>query len=342
MLAPLEANSLFGLLRLFVDQGNSAILVTHKLREVRERTDEVTVLRSGRLVGSGPVEEMDSERMLGLMVGGRKAVSLTGEETPTQPARSPGQHSDIAPSVLEIRGLSVAGRRPLRGIDMSVRGGEVLGVAGVDGSGQTELAEAIMGLRAVRSGSILMDGREIRSLSTSARMERGIAWIPEDRRREGLVLSFSVAENLLLGRQRQKRFGGGRMLKPRWIEEIGRSTIERFRIKASEPGAAVESLSGGHQQKVVVARALSGEPRLLVALQPTRGLDVESTQFVIREIRSQARHGVGVLYFSLDLDELLEVSDRIAVMFNGQVVGVLPRSEADSERIGRLMMSGSA
>jgi simple sugar transport system ATP-binding protein len=208
----------------------------------------------------------------------------------------------------------------------------------VDGSGQRELAEAIVGLRPIRTGRILVDGVDVAGWNAARRMAQGIAYIPEDRQREGLILDFSVAENLLLGRQRRPRFGGGRLLDLATVAARGDEAIRSFRVRAPNSEAPVLTLSGGNQQKVLVARALAGSPRLLVAMQPTRGLDVGSTQFVYQAIRDACRSGMAAVVFSLDLDEILDLSDVVAVMYDGAIVGALPRRLATVDRIGRLMV----
>lgn len=335
MLAAQEADALFALMHAYVDGGNTALLITHKLKEVADHADYVTVLRAGREVGSGAAEEIDSDTMLALIIGKREATDLTLSERDQTP-------SPAARPILEVRGLSCHGRGSmLREVSLTVHAGEIVGVAGVDGSGQRELAESIVGLRPSRSESLRLDGKEISGFSAAGRLSRGLAFIPEDRQREGLILDFNIAENLLLGRQRDRRFGGGTPLRPLWIQEIGRQAIQNFRIAATSERSPARGLSGGNQQKLLVARALQGTPRLLVAMQPTRGLDVEASSATFREIRARTAQGMGVLLFSLDLDELIASSDRIAVMYNGRIAGIIQRAEATPEAIGRMMMSGS-
>jgi simple sugar transport system ATP-binding protein len=253
-------------------------------------------------------------------------------------------HLSSNPPTLEVRGvraLNDRGALAVQSVSLDVRPGEVVGVAGVDGSGQTELAEAIVGLRHIAGGGVWLDGEEITRLSAAARMKRGMAYVPEDRQRDGLVLDFSIAENMILGRQREPTCCGGRTLDLRCMAVKGEMAVREHRIRAGGGDVIARTLSGGNQQKVVLARALDGQPRLLVAMQPTRGLDVEATRFVYDTLRKALLGGMGILLFSLDLDELFEISTRIAVMYNGTLAGIVPRREATPDGIGKLMVSGS-
>jgi simple sugar transport system ATP-binding protein len=302
-------------------------------------------------VGDRVTAETNPDELLALMIGQRSAapgvLSELGVETPAEgprPAylvgRGAGPGAAAMPT-LEVREASVANRRgalAVRGVSLEVMPGEVLGVAGVDGSGQRELAEAIVGLRPLRTGSVRLDGKEIGHSSVGARLRAGITFVPEDRHREGLVLDFSLAENLLLGRERERRFGGGPVLDLGNIDAFGNATVRASRVKAPSATVPARSLSGGNQQKVVIARALQGDPRLLVAMQPTRGLDVEATRFVYEQFREARAKGLGILLFSLDLDEVFAISDRIAVMFDGRLMGIVNRAEATTERIGQMMV----
>ncbi len=370
-LAPLEADALFALLHRLAESGTTIIFITHKLREVMAHASRVTVLRGGRSVGERSITETDPDELLALMIGRRAAspsalTALGAAEKREESTGSMGQWvngsmaeqgepvpaylagsrpiSDAAMPTLEVRGVSVAGTRgaaAIRQISLSVMPGEVLGIAGVDGSGQRELAEAIVGLRPLQSGSILLDGEEIGSLSVGRRLRRGVTFIPEDRQREGLILDFAVAENLLLGRQRRREFGGGSVLDLPRIEAEGEELVRASRVKAPGAMAAARGLSGGNQQKVVNARALRGSPRLLVAMQPTRGLDVDAARFVYEQFRFAQDAGLAILLFSLDLDEVFAISNRIGAMFNGDLMGVVPRAQASMEGIGQMMVGGS-
>jgi simple sugar transport system ATP-binding protein len=279
------------------------------------------------------------------MLGQRLAISSPQSAVRDQPydARLATHDSRLAVPTLEVRGLSVLNDRrapAAREVTLSVAPGEIVGVAGVDGSGQRELAEALVGLRPLAAGSVHLDGADISRASVAARLAKGLAYVPEDRQREGLIMDFSVAENLLLGRQRDRRFGGGTLLSLREAERAGEAAIQEYRIRAPGAGVLARSLSGGNQQKVLLARALGGAPRALIAMQPTRGLDVEATRLVYKTFRDAQAKGLAILLFSLDLDEIFELSDRIAVLYNGALAGIVPRAEATPEEIGRRMVGG--
>jgi simple sugar transport system ATP-binding protein len=227
----------------------------------------------------------------------------------------------------------------VQGVRLEVGMGEIVGVAGVDGSGQRELAEALVGLRRLETGRLFLAGIELTRLSARQRQRAGLAYIPEDRQRAGLILDFTVAENYLLGHEQDPAWGGGVTLNAPTLLARAAGMIQRYGVRAPYHGEAqpARTLSGGNQQKVVIARAVDSGPRLLVACQPTRGLDVEAARFVYRTLRQARERGLGVLLFSLDLDEIFELSDRIAVLFNGRLAGALSRAQATPERVGALM-----
>jgi general nucleoside transport system ATP-binding protein len=353
-LAPQEAAALFGILHGLADSGTTVIFITHKLSEVMAHSSRVTVLRGGRSVGERATADTYPEELLAMMIGQRAAgpgVPLQGDilADETQPSSTEVplppyavKPSDLPPvPTLEVRGITVLNDRrapAVRSISLDVFPGEILGVAGVDGSGQRQLAEAIVGLRSLQSGSVILDGHEVSRLSVAARQRSGIAYIPEDRHREGLVLDFTIAENVLLGRERDHRFGGGSVLEIPRIAQVGDLAVHDHRIRAAGGNVLARTLSGGNQQKVVIARALLGQPRLLVAMQPTRGLDVEAARFVYEAIRTAQQNGLAILLFSLDLDEIMELSGRIAVMYNGELAGVVDRDSATVDNVGRLMV----
>jgi general nucleoside transport system ATP-binding protein len=341
-LAPQESDRLFTVVRALVENGTTVLLITHKLREVMAHAESVTVMRTGRSIARRKTSETDADELLRLMIGSRDAALVPPGEREGRPLPI---HRPESKPVLELRGLTVRGRgtKPaVQDLTLCIRSREIVGLAGFDGAGQREVAEAIAGLRPVRSGTILLEGRDITGHSTARRLSHGLAYIPEDRQRDGLIADFTIAENLLLGSQRSPLGGGGRFLNPSWMEEIGRETIRSAKILAAAPDVKVGTLSGGNQQKILLARALRNQPRLLVAVQPTRGLDVQSTLAVHDQIREAAARGAGILYISLDLEELLEVSDRIAVMFNGTLAGVVERAEASVDSMGRMMLGGTA
>jgi simple sugar transport system ATP-binding protein len=334
-LAPAEADRLFAVVQGIVASGASVLFITHKLREVLEHSDHVTILRGGATTGDRVTSETSADELVSLMLGpDRSAI---------RPAEGPREGPRQAEVALQVNGLTVRGRggRPaVHYADLSVRAGEVLGVAGVDGSGQRELAEAIIGLRPAISGSVTLCGDDVTGRSVAFRAAAGLAYVPEDRHREGLILDFDLSENLLLGRHRDASAGGGRFLQRRRVLADAERLLTEAGVASAGPAALASSLSGGNQQKVVVARALARQPRALVAMQPTRGLDVGASAAVYDAIRARTAAGMGVLLFSLDLDELREVSDRIAVMYNGRIAGVMDRDEAGVDRLGKLMTEG--
>ena len=366
-LAPPETEALFALLHTLVAQGVTVVFVTHKLREVMAHSDRITVLRAGKVTGERVTSETYPEELLGLMLTEKSTspgVDLTdsadilaessarlpeAEARPAiTPARIPSEPRTLptqAIPTVEVRSLSVTGDRGallVHDVSFTVMPGEVVGVAGVDGSGQRELAQAIVGLLPVRSGRILLNGRDVTRLSVGARQSEGVAYVPEDRHREGLILDLTLAENMVLGKHRHSGFGGGRTLNLTRISMNGELAIRDHRIKAGGSDAAVGTLSGGNQQKVVVARALEARPRLLVAMQPTRGLDVEATRFIYASIERALADGMALLLFSLEMDEIMELSGRIAVMYNGGIVAVVPREGSTPDGIGRMMVEGRA
>lgn len=320
-LAPAEVASLLGVLRRLRDAGAGIVFITHKLPEVLALCDEVIVLRAGRVVAKLQVAGASREDLAIAMIG----RDLT--PPPRGPAVSPG------PVRLSVSGLWAAG---LDGVDFELRAGEVLGVAGVDGNGQLELVEALAGMGRARSGRIVLDGRDLTRTSVAARIRAGLAYIPADRAHTSLVRRMSIAENLLLrqdGRWKAVRHRQAR-------NAAARAQMAAFDIRAASPGAAAASLSGGNQQKIVIARELDRRPAVLIAHQPTWGLDPGAAAFVLRQVVALSAEGAAVLYVSSELEEVLAISDRIAVLFDGRVACITSRVDADPGRLG-LWMSGS-
>ncbi len=345
-LAPQEADSLFALLHKLGEEGATIVFVTHKIREVMSHSDAVTVLRRGQNAGDFVTRATDPQELLNAMIGPRSGdVRFTPEAGSVEKVRA-----NLAGPLLHLSNVSVRNARRALAVqeaELKVASGEIVG--GVDGSGQRELSEAIVGLRSLETGDMfLFEGSSeravnLKSLSVRARQKRGVAYIPEDRHRSGMVMDFSIAENYLLGHEDNAEWGGGLLLKSSRLLERAARMIQDYDVRIGERDstASGRDLSGGNQQKVVFARAIDSKPRLLVACQPTRGLDRGATEFVYNTLQDARARGTGILLFSLDLDEVLELSDRIAVMFNGRIVRVLPRSEATAERLGALM-TGSA
>jgi len=328
VLTPQEADELFKIMQFLVEQGKSIIFITHKLREVMEFSDRITVIRRGKVVGSAKPAEADQNILAEMMVG--RAVDLEVDKTPAQPGKV----------VLNVENLVVLDERrqvAVDGISFEVCAGEVLGVAGVQGNGQTELVRALTGLAPVQEGKIELDGQDISKATPRMVTELGSAHIPEDRQKDGLVLSFPVADNLVLNTYYLPPFAKGVVLQQGDIVKNANQLIREFDIRTPGPMVKAGSLSGGNQQKVIVAREFSRPIKLLVASQPTRGLDVGSVEYIHRRIIQKRDEGCAVLLVSSELDEVMQLSDRIAVMFRGKIVDVLSAAEATKEGVGLLM-----
>ncbi len=328
-LTPVEVDDFFRFLRRLRDRGKSIVLITHKLREVLEVTDRVVVLRQGLVAGELPTSSATPETLAELMVGPLQTLRV--KRTP----RTPGK------PVLAVRGLRVRndqGRVVVDDLSFEVREGEILGVAGVEGNGQSELVQALTGLRPWEAGEVWLAGQRVLPGDPLNLYRRGLAHVPEDKARFGLALGFDLVENSILGRQREPQFVGwlGRLKRSsvvRYAEEL----VRRFHVVAPDLTTPARSLSGGNQQRLVVGREISKEPRLVVAMHPTRGLDVASTLY-IRELLVQLRDaGKAVLLVSADLDEVLELADRVAVMYGGRFVGLGPAEQFRRETVGLLM-----
>lgn len=328
VLTPQEADDLFVVIESLRKQGKSIIFISHKLKEVLQIADRITVLRRGRVVGTALPSESTEESLAALMVG--RDVVLTVAKDPAEPGAS----------VLEVNNLTVLDDRQTVAVDqlsMSVRAGEVLGIAGVQGNGQTELVEAITGLRPVVSGHVTLLGTDTTNATSRAVLEAGVAHIPEDRHRHGLVLSYPIADNMVLSTYNQAPFAKGVVINEQAITQNARRLVKEFDVRTSSEQALASTLSGGNQQKVVVAREFSRPIKLLIAAQPTRGLDVGSIEFIHRSIIRQRDEGTAVLLVSAELDEVLALADRIAVMFKGKIIATIPAAEATREGLGLLM-----
>ncbi|NLG83874.1 MAG: ABC transporter ATP-binding protein [Firmicutes bacterium] len=333
VLTPQEVGELVEIIRRLAASGKSIVFITHKLREVMSVADRVTVLRRGERIGTLRPAETTLEELARMMVGREVALELTKE-----PATPDGE-------VLRLRDVSALNDRhlpALRRVSLSVRAGEILGIAGVEGNGQAELVEVIAGLRPITTGEIFLGDRRIDGLGPRRIHELGVAYVPEDRQRRGLILDFSLAENLILVEHRRRPFARGPALDRVAIHRHAERLIAEYDIRAAGTGSKAGALSGGNQQKVVVARALASRPRLLLVSQPTRGLDVGATEFVHRRILTERDRGAAVLLVSLELDELLALSDRIAVIYEGEIVGLFARDEVSEDELGLLMAGGRA
>jgi general nucleoside transport system ATP-binding protein len=328
VLTPQETDELIGIMRQLKASGTSIVFITHKLREVRAIADRITVLRRGRVVGQAEPTASETE-LASLMVG--RAVSLTVDKGPATPGEP----------TFAVEDLIVADDRDnvvVDGISFEVRTGEIFVVAGVQGNGQTELTEAILGIRPPVAGSIRLDGNELVGKGVSDVLDAGVGFVPEDRKVDGLVSSFSVAENLVLDLYRVPPFSRGMSLNLGEVRANAEQRVEEFDIRATSIQMPAGNLSGGNQQKVVVAREMSRPLKVLVASQPTRGLDVGSIEFVHKRIVHERDQGTPVIIISTELDEVSALADRIAVMYRGRLVGVVP-GDTDRDVLG-LMMAG--
>ena len=336
VLTPQETREIFGVLRRLREDGTSIIFISHKLDEVLEIADRITVIRRGKVVGTRRPAETNENDLAELMVG--RAVSLRVDRGESHPG-------DITLEVVGLRALDDRRHEILTGVDLNVRAGEIVGIAGVGGNGQDELVECVVGLRKPMAGTIRLAGRDVTRLSVEARRDRGIAYVPADRQRFGLVLPYLLPDNFVLTRYGEVPYAGGvggfvRQAGP-IRKEAGRLAKE-FDVRASSLDVAASTLSGGNQQKVVVAREFRHDLRVLVVDQPTRGLDVGSIEFIHKQVIERRDAGVAVLLVSAELDEVLDLSDRILVMYRGRVVGTFAAAEAQREKVGLLMSTGEA
>jgi simple sugar transport system ATP-binding protein len=330
VLTPQEAQELFAIIRSLTEQGKSIVFISHKLNEVLEIADRITVLRRGKLVETLPAAGATEEGLARLMVG--REVLLRVEKK----ASSPGE------PLLQVEGLSVLddrGIEKVRDVSFEVRAGEIVGLAGIDGNGQTELIDAMTGLRKVESGRAVVAGGDVTRGSAQSHFDAGLGHIPEDRQRRGLVLEFSIAENIGLHDFRKPPASRLGWLFPRRLVAAARRLIAEFDVRGGGPQTAAGALSGGNQQKVVLAREIDRDPKVLIAAQPTRGLDVGAIEFVHRRLVEERNEGRGILLVSLELEEILSLSDRILVMYEGEIVGEFPPT-ATEEELGIAMTGG--
>ncbi len=342
VLTPLEVDELFILLRRLRDAGKSIILITHKLKEVKDITDRIVVLRQGEMVGDVRTADATTERLAQLMVGQTTemdVVELSDRELPVRRALKPVDRSKK--SILHVEHLTARGNTGDVAVDdvsFDIYGGEIFGIAGVEGNGQTELVESLTGLRVPTSGVATINGTNILGIDPRRIYKLGVAHIPEDRWELGLVLPFTLAENAILGVHRWKEFRGPlSVLKWGKINKHVRELMDRFEIRASGPGAPAKSLSGGNQQKLIVGRELAKDPAIIVAAQPTRGLDIGSARYIRQTLVDMREKGRAILLVSADLDEVLARADRVAIMYEGRFMDVCSPEDLDREKVGMLM-----
>ena len=333
VLTPGEKEELFRILRKLADEGRGIVFITHKLDEVFRIADRVTVLRKGRVVASGvPTSKTTPRELAKLMVGREVGYKL---------AKRPKEPGEVVLKVEDLFAMDDRGTMVVKGVSFEVRRGEVFGIAGVAGNGQKELVEAIVGLRKPEKGRVVIDSHDVTGRSPAEVLGLGVAFIPEDRARYGIVPDLSVAENLVLKAYRYPPFSKGMFLDVDYIRKWSEELVAEYRITTPSIDTPAGSLSGGNIQRLILARELSTTPRLIIASHPTYGLDVAATEQVRALLLKHRDEGAGVLLISEDLDELLELSDRIAVMRDGRIVGIMDASEADVEEIGVLMSGAS-
>jgi general nucleoside transport system ATP-binding protein len=332
VLTPQEVDELFEIVRGLRKDGKTLILITHKLREVLAVTDRITVLRAGKNAAELVTKDTNASQIAQAMVG-RELHDI-------RPREAMGTSLPIL-QISRLEALSDRGTPALRGVDLVVREGEILGVAGVGGNGQSELAQSILGLRPVTDGTITVGTVDIAHDDPKKTRSRGVAYVPEDRRTEGLVLPFTVADNFILGKQDRAPFARRGILEADAIKREGDRLAKEFDVRPPNAQAIVGTLSGGNQQKVVLGREISEQPRLIVISQPTRGLDIGSTEYVHERLLEQRARGCGILLISSELDEIRALSDRVAVMFEGKIVATLDAKDATEQRLGLLMAGHS-
>ena len=328
VLTPQEVKDFFVTLRQIADDGRGLIFISHKLHEVMALSDRITVLRDGRVTGLTTPAETSRQQLAQMMVG--RPVKLAPDKPPVT----------LGEPRLEVKGLSVMGDRDslaVRQVDLSVSGGEIVGVAGVSGNGQRELCEAVAGLRSPVAGSVTLDGTDVTGASPRQCRSAGLAFVPEERMLHGAVAEFSVSENLMLLNHDSREYSSCGFLKVPALRERAGRLVERYDVKTPTIDTQTSSLSGGNIQKLIMARELSSEPAVLLAAQPTRGVDIGAAEYIHEELIAQRRQGTAVLVVSEDLDEVMALADRVAVMFEGSIVAVIDRSECTVEDLGLLM-----
>lgn len=331
VLTPQEVRELMKIMKNLVSEGKSIILITHKLKEIKAVADRCTVIRRGKLVGTVDVVSTSEAQMAEMMVGRQVSFKVEKQD------KVPGD------TILKVENLSVLNNRKVLGLkdlSLEVRSGEIVGVAGVEGNGQTELVEAITGLRRAESGRVLLKGKDITGIQVRSRINAGMAHIPEDRQKRGLVLDYSIEDNMVIEIYDRVPFSKNGLLNREAIRDYAEDIMKNFDVRAGQGTESIaRSLSGGNQQKAIVGREIELNPDLLIAVQPTRGLDVGSIEYIHKRLVEQRDSGKAVLLVSLELDEILNVSDRIAIVCNGELIGIVNASDTNENEVG-LMMTG--
>lgn len=333
VLTPQEVTELFEIVRELVKEGLAVVIITHKLDEVMAFADRIVVMRAGRVVGETSPSECSEAELARMMVG--RDVVLRVEKSVSHPGEP----------VLEVTDLKATDDRKLealKGVSLTVHAGEILGIAGVDGNGQSQLVESIVGLRRPTAGSVQLRGEDITHESPARTIASGVSHVPSDRHRRGLVLEFDLVENVMLGDQHVAPYSKRGVLDRKAMARVASERISEYDVRTPSPSVAAANLSGGNQQKLVLARELGRNPGLLIAAQPTRGLDVGAIEFVHTQILAERDAGKGILLVSMELEEILSLSDRILVMYEGRIVAEFKAGEADEEQLGYYMTGGTA
>lgn len=332
VLTPQEIKELIQIIRNLTKEGKSIILITHKLKEIKESADYCSIIRRGKYIGTVDVAESTEDDLASMMVG--REVNFKVE-------KSDQKLGDIVLKVENLNAKDNRGIGVLNDLSLEVRRGEILGIAGVDGNGQSELVEVLTGLRKADSGVVTVDGKDVFNKTPKEVMQSGLCNIPEDRQKRGLVLDFTVAENMILQNYNKPQFAKGITLMKENITKFANELIEKFDVRPQNCGEIkARALSGGNQQKIIIAREVTNDPELLIATQPTRGLDVGAIEFVHKSLVDQRNKGKGVLLVSFELDEVMSVSDRIAVIYEGKIVGIVDAKDADENTLGLMMAGG--
>ncbi|MBY7025945.1 ABC transporter ATP-binding protein [Clostridium botulinum] len=331
VLTPQEIDELMKIMKNLIKEGKSIIIITHKLKEIKAVADNCTVIRRGKYIGTVNVQETSQAKMAEMMVG--RPVSFNVEKEDKKPGEV----------ILKVDNLSVMNNKKVLGLknfSIEVKAGEILGVAGVEGNGQSELIEAITGMRSVQSGKVYFEGKDITDMSIRKRIDSGIAHIPEDRQKRGLVLDYTIEDNIVLEIYGREPFSKHGLLNREAIHNYAEKIIEEFDVRSGEGGASfARTMSGGNQQKAIIGREIELDPDLLIAVQPTRGLDVGSIEYIHKRLVEQRDAGKAVLLISLELSEVLNLSDRIAIINSGELIGTVNASETNENEVG-LMMAG--
>ena len=331
VLTPQETEELFKIIRSLKEQGKTIILITHKLEEVFAISDRITVMRQGKVVGVVNTSETNKDDLARMMVGRSVLFKVEKEKA---------KAGDVVLKLKDVCAESSRKASELKKVNLAIKSGEIHGIAGVEGNGQTELAEVITGLREIKSGKISFKGETINDRSPRELYQLGISLIPQDRQKEGLILDFPVYENLILGIHHKPPYSKGIRLNFGAIMESSKNLVKEFDIRPPDPNLPVRALSGGNQQKVIIAREFSKNPDFIVAAHPTRGVDIGGIEFIHKKLLEARDRGVGVMLISADLSELLSLSDRISVIYEGKIVGTFKVEQVDEFQLGYLMTGG--